>query len=42
VYHFDHGVLLDGDVELGPNRLVLGGRAVDLELTSPYEDMSLD
>ena len=42
VYHFDHGVLLDGDVELGPNRLVLGGRAVDLELTSPYQDMSLD
>ncbi len=42
VYHFDHGVLLDGDVELGPGRLVLGGRAVDLELTSPYQDMSLD
>ncbi len=42
VYHFDHGVLLDGDVELGPGRLVLGGRAVDLELSSPYQDMSID
>ena len=33
VYHFDHGVLLDGDVELGPGRVVLGGKAVDLDMT---------
>jgi len=42
VYHFDHGVLLDGDVELGPGRVVLGGRAVDLDLASPYPDMPID
>jgi acetoacetyl-[acyl-carrier protein] synthase len=41
VYRFDHGVLLDGDVELGPHRLIVGGRTVELDLDSPYEDMRL-
>ena len=41
VYKFDHGVLLDGDVELCAQRIVLGGQAVDLNLASPYDDMAL-
>jgi acetoacetyl-[acyl-carrier protein] synthase len=42
VYRFDHGVLLDGDVELGPRRLIVGGNIVDLDSGTPYEDMKLD
>ena len=42
VYRFDHGVLLDGDVELGPRRLIVGGKIVDLDSGTPYEDMKLD
>jgi acetoacetyl-[acyl-carrier protein] synthase len=41
VYKFDHGVLLDGDVELGARRMLVGGKSVDLDLVSPYDDMSL-
>ena len=40
VYKFDHGVLLDGDVELNPHRITLGGQTVELDLVSPYDDMN--
>lgn len=39
VYKFDHGVLGDADVAYGDNTITVGGRAVDLDLTSPYTDM---
>ena len=42
VYRFDHGVLLDGDVELGPGRMLVGGNAVDLDFESPYPDMRIE
>ena len=42
VYKFDHGVLLDGDVELGSRRMVVGGNVVDLDLPSPFDDMRID
>jgi acetoacetyl-[acyl-carrier protein] synthase len=42
VYRFDHGVLLDGDVELGAHEINIGGRRVSLDLGSPFEDMRLD
>jgi acetoacetyl-[acyl-carrier protein] synthase len=42
VYRFDHGVLLDGDVELEPGRMLVGGQAVDLDFSSPYGDMTPD
>ena len=41
VYKFDHGVLLDGDVELGAGRMLVGGNVVDLDFESPYPDMRL-
>ena len=41
IYHFDHNVMLDGDVELSPTGMSVGGRSVDLQLVSPYSDMSL-
>jgi acetoacetyl-[acyl-carrier protein] synthase len=41
VYKFDHGVLLDGDVELGAGRMWVGGNVVDLDFESPYPDMHL-
>ena len=41
VYKFDHGVLLDGDVELGPGRMLVGGKVVDLDFESPYPDMRI-
>jgi acetoacetyl-[acyl-carrier protein] synthase len=42
VYKFDHGVLLDGDVELGSRRMVVGGNVVDLDLPSPFDDMRIE
>lgn len=39
VYKFDHGVLGDGDVEYGDKCISINGRDVDLDLTSPYDDM---
>jgi len=39
IYHFDHGVLLDADVELGAHSMTVGGKPVDLDLPTPYEDM---
>ncbi len=42
VYKFDHGVLHDGDVELGPRHLIVGGWEVDLDLQSPFADMQAD
>lgn len=42
VYRFDHGVLLDGDVDLGARQMSVGGQTVSLDLSSPYGDMKLD
>jgi acetoacetyl-[acyl-carrier protein] synthase len=42
VYRFDHGVLLDGDVDMGPQQLNIGGQLVSLDLSSPYDDMKID
>jgi acetoacetyl-[acyl-carrier protein] synthase len=42
IYKFDHGVLLDDDVELGAHSLTVGGQVVDLDLGSPYGDMTPD
>ena len=39
LYRFDHGVLADADVELDSQAIVVGGRRVSLDLTSPYPDM---
>ncbi len=41
VYKFDHGVLQDGDVQLGQGELSIGGRRVSLQIESPYDDMTL-
>ena len=41
IYRFDHGVLGDGDVELGSAEMRIAGRRVDLSLESPYADMRL-
>ncbi|QFU75824.1 beta-ketoacyl synthase [Halioglobus maricola] len=40
VYRFDHGVLQDGDVDLDDRRITVGGYAVDLDLESPFGDMT--
>ena len=42
VYKFDHGVLQDSDVDLGSQRLSVGGQIVSLDLESPYDDMQID
>jgi len=42
VYKFDHGVLLDDDVEVGPHGMLVGGQPVKLDLQSPYDDMRID
>jgi acetoacetyl-[acyl-carrier protein] synthase len=42
VYKFDHGVLGDGDVEMGENEMHIAGKRVRLDLTSPYDDMKFD
>ena len=42
VYKFDHGVLLDNDVEVGPYGMLVGGQPVQLDLQSPYDDMCID
>jgi len=42
IYKFDHGVLGVGDVEYGVNQISIDGKVVDLNLTSPYEDMLSD
>jgi acetoacetyl-[acyl-carrier protein] synthase len=42
VYKFDHGVLLDDDVEVGPYGMLVGGQPVQLDLQSPYDDMRID
>lgn len=41
VYKFDHGVLLDGDVQLSAQRMLVGEQAVDLNLQSPYGDIKI-
>ncbi|TGD75152.1 beta-ketoacyl synthase [Mangrovimicrobium sediminis] len=41
VYRFDHGVLLDGDVDLGPRQMAVGGLPINLDLPNPFEDMQL-
>jgi len=42
VYKFDHGVLHDGDVEVGALHMSIGGHTVQVEQTSPYTDMKID
>jgi acetoacetyl-[acyl-carrier protein] synthase len=42
VYKFDHGVLRDGDVELGAGRMLVGGNVVNLDFSTPYPDMHID
>jgi acetoacetyl-[acyl-carrier protein] synthase len=42
VYKFDHGVLLDSDVEVTTQQLTIGGQTVPLDQTSPYQDMKID
>ena len=42
VYKFDHGVLLDDDVEVGARSMRVGGNTVELDLQSPYDDMRID
>jgi acetoacetyl-[acyl-carrier protein] synthase len=39
VYRFDHGVLVDGDVEMGEREMRVGSYRVSLDLASPYTDM---
>ncbi len=41
VYHFDYGVLMDGDVDLGPRQMSVGGLPVDLDPQNPWDDMKL-
>ena len=42
VYKFDHGVLVDDDVEVGARSMRVGGKTVELDLQSPYDDMRID
>jgi acetoacetyl-[acyl-carrier protein] synthase len=42
VYKFDHGVLGDSDVVLNEHEVVVDGRAVNLDLESPFDDMRVD
>jgi len=42
VYKFDHGVLLDDDVEVGARSMRVGANTVELDLQSPYDDMRID
>jgi acetoacetyl-[acyl-carrier protein] synthase len=41
VYKFDHGVLHENDIEMGPQVLSIGGHIVHLDIESPYVDMKL-
>jgi len=40
IYKFDHNVLLDSDVSIDAHRVDIAGRAVSLDLESPFDDMS--
>ena len=42
IYKFDHGVLGDDDVEMDGHELRIAGKAVGLDLVSPYDDMRID
>lgn len=42
VYRFDHSVLSDGDVEMSAHQIRVGERSVNLDLESPYQDMTLE
>jgi acetoacetyl-[acyl-carrier protein] synthase len=42
VYKFDHGVLDGSDVELGEKVMHIAGKAVNLDLESPFSDMRID
>ena len=42
VYKFDHGVLGGDDVQVGSNEICIAGKAVSLELESPFDDMHID
>jgi acetoacetyl-[acyl-carrier protein] synthase len=41
VYKFGHGVLDNDDVQLNGKEIHIGGRAVSLDLASPYEDIDI-
>jgi len=42
VYKFDHGVLNGGDVEVADREIRIAGKAVSLDLESPFSDMRID
>jgi acetoacetyl-[acyl-carrier protein] synthase len=42
VYKFDHDVLDGSDVELGEKVMHIAGKAVNLDLESPFSDMRID
>ncbi len=42
VYKFDHGVLDGSDVELADKEMHIAGKAVNLDLESPFSDMRID
>lgn len=41
VYKFDHGVLHDEDVEVGPQQVSIGRQIVQLDTAAPYLDMKI-
>lgn len=42
IYRFDHAVVKDDAVSLSAEKITLGGQSIDLNLSSPYEDMRPD
>jgi acetoacetyl-[acyl-carrier protein] synthase len=42
VYKFDHGVLNGSDIELDDKEIRVAGKAVNLNLESPFSDMRID
>ncbi|MEH6571060.1 MAG: beta-ketoacyl synthase [Halioglobus sp.] len=42
VYKFDHNVLGDNDVELAAHEIKIAGKAVNLDLKSPFDDMKIN
>lgn len=42
VYKFDHNVLGDKDVEVAADEIKIAGKAVNLNLKSPYDDMKIN
>jgi acetoacetyl-[acyl-carrier protein] synthase len=42
VYKFDHGVLTGADVSVDDREIRIAGKAVSLDIQSPYDDMRID